>query len=132
MNDTPEANLSRETAVCSCESAGESSAKTTTCCCDNAGDPSAKTTVRSPEEVRKLLNRLRRMEGQIRGICGMVEKNAYCTDILVQSAAVTAAMNAFCRELLASHIRGCVARDLREGKDETVEELVQTLEKLMR
>ena len=132
MNGTPEANLSRETAVCSCESAGESSAKTTTCCCDNAGDPSAKTTARSPEEVRKLLNRLRRMEGQIRGICGMVEKNAYCTDILVQSAAVTAAMNAFCRELLASHIRGCVARDLREGKDETADELVRTLEKLMR
>ena len=61
-----------------------------------------------------------------------VEKDAYCTDILVQSAAVNAAVNAFNKELLASHIRGCVARDIREGKDEVIDELVATLQKLMK
>ncbi len=91
-----------------------------------------KTTRRSPEEYKSLIHRLNRMEGQIRGIRGMVENNAYCADILVQCAAVTAAMNAFNRELLANHIRSCVARDLREGKEETVEELVATLQKLMK
>ena len=62
----------------------------------------------------------------------MVEKNAYCTDILVQSAAVTAAVNAFNRELLANHIRTCVADDIRDGKDEVIDELVATLQKLMK
>ena len=87
---------------------------------------------RSEEEVKKLLNRLSRIEGQIRGIRGMVEKNAYCPDILIQSAAVTAAMNAFNRDLLASHIRTCVVKDIREGKDEVIDELVLTLQKLMK
>ena len=87
---------------------------------------------RSGEEVKKLLNRLSRIEGQIRGIRGMVEKDAYCTDILTQSAAVTAAMNAFNRDLLANHIRTCVAQDIRAGRDEVVDELVQTLQKLMK
>ena len=73
-----------------------------------------------------------RIEGQIRGIRGMVERSAYCTDILVQSAAVSAAINAFNRELLADHIRTCVADDIRAGKDETVDELVATLQKLMK
>ena len=91
-----------------------------------------KTTVRDPEEVRKLLNRLSRMEGQIRGIRNMLENDAYCNDILTQSAAVTAAMNAFNRELIASHMRTCVARDLREGKDEVIDELVTTLQKMMK
>lgn len=94
------------------------------CCC--------KKTVRNPEEVKKLMNRLSRMEGQIRGIRNMLENDAYCNDILIQSAAVTAAMNAFNRELIASHMRTCVARDLREGNDEVVEELVATLQKLMK
>lgn len=86
-----------------------------------------------PEEARKkLIHRLSRMEGQIRGIRNMVEKDAYCMDILVQSAAVTAAMNAFNRELLASHIRGCVARDIRAGKDEVIDELTAALQKLMK
>ena len=71
-------------------------------------------------------------EGQIRGIRGMVEKDAYCADILVQSAAVNAAVNAFNKELLAHHIKGCVARDIREGKDEVIDELVVTLQKLMK
>lgn len=87
---------------------------------------------RTPEEHKALLNRLSRIEGQVRGIRGMVENDAYCTDILVQVAAATAALNAFSRELLATHIRTCVADDLRAGKDETVDELVATLQKLMK
>ena len=94
------------------------------CCC--------KKTVRNPDEVKKLINRLSRMEGQIRGIRNMLENDAYCNDILIQSAAVTAAMNAFNRELIASHMRTCVARDLQEGNDEVIEELVGTLQKLMK
>ena len=91
-----------------------------------------KTTDRTQDERKKLIHRLNRIEGQIRGIRGMLEKDAYCTDILVQSAAVNAAVNAFNRELLASHIRGCVARDIRAGKDEVIDELVATLQKLMK
>ena len=99
--------------------------KDQTCCCH-------KTKERSQEEYTHLIHRLNRIEGQIRGIRGMVERSAYCPDILVQSAAVTAAINAFNKELLASHIRTCVARDIREGKDETIDELVATLQKLMK
>ena len=91
-----------------------------------------KTTARSTEEQKKLIHRLNRIEGQICGIRKMVENNAYCTDILMQSAAVNAAVNAFNKELLASHIRGCVSRDIREGKDEVIDELVTTLQKLMK
>lgn len=87
---------------------------------------------RSEEERKKLINRLSRIEGQIRGIRSMVEHDVYCTDILTQSAAVTAAMNAFNKELLSNHIKTCVAEDIREGKDETVDELVSTLQKLMK
>ncbi len=96
------------------------------CCCTN------KTTKRDLEEQKKLIHRLNRIEGQIRGIRTMLEKDAYCTDILTQSAAVNAAVNAFNKELLASHIKGCVARDIREGKDEVVDELVAALQKLMK
>ena len=94
------------------------------CCC--------KKTERSAEEIKKLSNRLSRIEGQIRGIKSMLESDAYCNDILVQSAAVTAAMNAFNRELIASHMRTCVTRELREGKEEVIDELVATLQKLMK
>ena len=87
---------------------------------------------REEEEVRRLLNRLSRIEGQIRGIRGMVEKDAYCPDILTQSAAAAAALNAFNRELLASHIRTCVTQDIRDGREGTVDELLDTLQKLMR
>ena len=97
-----------------------------TCC------PSGKTTQRSDDQVKKLVNRLNRIEGQIRGIRGMVESGAYCNDILVQSAAVTAAISAFNRELLASHLHTCVLRDIRAGKDEVVDELMETLLKLMK
>lgn len=87
---------------------------------------------RSPEEYKKLIHRLNRIEGQIRGIRTMVENGAYCPDILVQSAAVNAAVNAFNKELLASHIRTCVARDIRAGDDAVIDELVHTLQKLMK
>ena len=94
--------------------------------------PCHKTKERSEEEAKQLIHRLNRVEGQIRGIRGMVEKNAYCTDILVQVAAANAALNAFTRELLATHIRTCVAQDIRDGKDDTIDELVNTLQKLMK
>lgn len=87
---------------------------------------------RTPEEHKALLNRLSRIEGQVRGIRGMVENSAYCPDILTQVAATSAALNAFTKELLASHIRTCVADDIRTGHDEAIDELVQTLQKLMK
>lgn len=91
-----------------------------------------KTKERDQEEYKRLINRLNRVEGQIRGIRGMVERSAYCPDILAQVAAANAALNAFSKELLSEHIRTCVTRDIREGKDETVEELLSTLQKLMK
>ncbi len=91
-----------------------------------------KTKERSEEEYRSLVNRLNRIEGQIRGIRSMVENNVYCTDILVQVSAANAALNAFSKELLSSHIKTCVADDIRQGKDETIDELVALLQKLMR
>ena len=99
-------------------------------CC--AAGANGRTKERTPAEVKKLLNRLNRIEGQVRGIKSMVERSAYCPDILVQCSAVTAAMNAFNRELLAAHIRGCVAGDIRNGRDETIDELLATLQKLMK
>ena len=87
---------------------------------------------RTPEEYKRLIHRLNRIEGQIRGIRSMVESGAYCPDILVQAAAVNAAVNAFNKELLASHIRTCVVEDIRDGKDEVIDELVATLQKLMK
>ena len=94
--------------------------------------PCQRTKHRSEEESRALQNRLARIEGQVRGIRGMVESDAYCVDILTQVTAVTAALGAFSRELLAEHIRTCVAHDLKEGKDGTVEELVETVRKMMK
>ena len=95
-------------------------------------ETSPKTKNRPEEEAKRLINRLSRIEGQIRGIRGMVERNAYCTDILAQTAAANAALNAFSRELLAEHIRTCVASDLRAGKDETIEDLIAILQKFMK
>ena len=91
-----------------------------------------KTKTRTPEEHKALLNRLNRIEGQIRGIKGMVEDSAYCTDILIQVSAVSAALNAFNRELLSSHIKTCVANGIKEGDDEKIDELVMLLRKLMK
>lgn len=87
---------------------------------------------RPEKEAKKLINRLNRIEGQVRGIKRMLEQDAYCTDILIQVSAVNAALNSFNKELLAEHIRTCVAEDIRQGKDETIDELVVTLQKLMR
>ena len=95
------------------------------CCC-------CKKTVRSEDERRALINRLRRVEGQIRGIRGMLERDAYCADILTQSAAVSAAMNGFKRALLNAHLRNCVVRDIRAGDDSVVDELTDLLQKLMK
>ena len=94
------------------------------CCC--------KTKERSEAEYKDLIHRLNRIEGQIRGIRGMVEKNAYCPDILAQVAAANAALNSFNKVLLGNHIRTCVAEDIRLGKDETIDELVTLLQKLMK
>lgn len=91
-----------------------------------------KTKQRTDEEYKALINRLNRIEGQIRGIKGMLEKDVYCTDILVQVAAVNAALNSFNKELLANHIKTCVAQDIRNGNDETIDELVAVLRKLMK
>ena len=118
------------------------------CCCCSTEEPAADTVSpadvpdavpsccrhkdRSPEEYKALVNRLSRIEGQVRGVRGMLEKDAYCPDILVQVAAAGAALNSFSKELLASHIRTCVANDIRSGKDETIDELVATIQKLMR
>ena len=93
---------------------------------------SGKTKERTEKEYRDLINRLNRIEGQIRGIRGMVERDVYCPEILVQVAAANAALNSFNKVLLANHIRTCVTRDIREGKEETIDELVATLQKLMK
>lgn len=95
-------------------------------CCSN------KKKERDEKEYKDLLNRLRRIEGQVRGVEKMVENDAYCVDILTQVSAVTAALNSFNKVLLANHIRTCVAEDIREGKDGTIDELVTALQKLMR
>ena len=102
----------------------EAETESSSCCCRHKK--------RSEEEYKSLIHRLNRIEGQIRGIRGMVENDAYCPDILVQSAAAGAALNAFNKELLASHIRTCVVEDIRGGKDEVIDELVATLQKLMK
>ena len=91
-----------------------------------------RTKERSEKELKSLLNRLSRIEGQIRGIRKMVESDAYCPDILIQTSAVNAALNSFSKELLSSHIRSCVSEDIRNGKEETVDELVLVLQKLMK
>lgn len=87
---------------------------------------------RSEKEYQALINRLSRIEGQVRGVKGMVEKDAYCIDILMQVSAITAALNSFNKELLSSHIKTCVANDIKEGNDEIIDELVSVLQKLMK
>ena len=91
-----------------------------------------KTKERSEKEYTDLIHRLNRIEGQIRGIKRMVEDNAYCTDILTQVSAATAALNSFNKVLLANHIRTCVVDDIRADKEETIDELVETIQKMMR
>ena len=95
------------------------------CCCHKKKE-------RSEKEYKDLINRLNRIEGQIRGIKGMVEKDAYCPDIITQVAAANAALNSFNKVLLANHIKTCVTDDIKSGKEETVDELVTLLQKLMK
>ena len=117
------------------------------CCCADNTDPECpetpsaseavgtaphRTTERSAETRKKLINRLNRIEGQIRGLKQMIENDSYCNDVLIQSAAAGAALNAFNRELIGAHMRGCVTRDLREGREEVVDELLATLSMLMK
>ena len=87
---------------------------------------------RTPEEQKDLLKRLRKAEGQIRGIENMVENDAYCPDILIQVSAVTAALKSFNKELLACHIKSCVSEDIRSGDEEAIDEFVKMLQKLMK
>lgn len=87
---------------------------------------------RDAKEKKDLMNRLKRIEGQVRGVEKMLESDAYCTDILVQVSAISSALNSFNKVLLANHIKSCVADDIRNGKDEVVDELVTTLQKLMK
>jgi len=96
------------------------------CCC------SGKHKERDEKEYKDLMNRLKRIEGQVRGVEGMLENNAYCTDILIQVSAITSALNSFNKVLLANHMRTCVADNIREGNDEVIDELVTTLQKLMK
>ena len=106
----------------------EDAAVQESCCCQC----SHKTKERSEKEYRDLMNRLKRIEGQVRGIQGMLEKDAYCTDILVQVAAVNAALNSFNRVLLTNHLHTCVAENVRAGNDEVLDELAGVLQKLMK
>lgn len=107
---------------------GNNNTEVKCCCCGG----NVKKTERAEKDKKKLVNRLSRIEGQIRGIKKMIENDAYCNDVLIQSAAVGAAINAFNREFLSNHIHSCVVRDIREGKDEVVDELMVTLQKLIK
>jgi DNA-binding FrmR family transcriptional regulator len=100
--------------------------KETKCCCCNRKKE------RSEQEYKDLINRLSRIEGQIRGIKRMLDEDCYCPDIITQVAAANAALNSFNKVLLANHIKTCVADDIRAGKDETIDELLNTLQKLMK
>ena len=122
----------------------ENEKKTCCCCSDASAEPTAPAVAdvsegsccrhkdRTPEEHKALLNRLSRIEGQVRGIRGMLEKDAYCVDILVQVAAANSALNSFSKELLSQHLRTCVADDLRSGSDDKMDELIKLLPKLMK
>lgn len=104
------------------------------CCCssESINNENGKTKKRTEKEYKNLVNRLNRIEGQVRGVKNMLDRNAYCVDILTQVAAINAALNSFNKVLLAEHIRTCVADDIRAGKDEVIDELVAALQKLMK
>lgn len=98
-------------------------------CCPHC---SGKHKDRDEKEYKDLMNRLKRIEGQVRGVEGMLDNGAYCTDILMQVSAITSALNSFNKALLANHMRTCVADNIREGNDDVIDELVTTLQKLMK
>ncbi len=120
-NNRKGTNMDNEMIEKSSENCSENS-----CCCGTRHKK------RTEEEQKALLTRLKRIEGQIRGLQKMVENDAYCPDILVQSSAATSALNSFNKVLLGCHIRSCVAEDIRAGKDETVDELCELLQRLMK
>ena len=93
---------------------------------------SGRKTERAEKEKKALMNRLKRIEGQVRGIQRMLEEDAYCAEILIQVSAVNSALNGFSKELLSEHLHTCVARDIRAGKDEAIDELAELLRKLMK
>ena len=95
------------------------------CCCE-------KTKMRSEDEKKALINRLSRIEGQIRGIKQMLTDDKYCVDILTQTSATASAINSFAKEILESHIRSCVIDGVRQGDDEKVEELIRTIERFIK
>ena len=99
--------------------------ETKSCCCNRKKE-------RSEQEYKDLINRLSRIEGQIRGIKRMLDEDCYCHDIITQVAAANAALNSFNKVLLANHIKTCVADDIRAGKEETIDERLNTLQKLMK
>ena len=119
--DNEHSKMTDKSKAQTCENSSERS-----CCCGTRHKK------RTEEEQKALLTRLRRIEGQIRGLEKMVENDAYCPDILVQSSAATSALNSFNKVLLGCHIRSCVAEDIRSGKDETVDELCELLQRLMK
>ena len=94
--------------------------------------PAERKKIRKENERHDLMNRLKRIEGQVRGLQRMLDEDAYCPEILTQASAVNSALNSFCRMLLANHIRTCVSDDIRAGREETVDELMDTLQKLMK
>lgn len=100
-------------------------------CCQKDGIGGRKK-IRDEGEKRDLMNRLKRIEGQVRGLGRMLEEDAYCPDILVQASAVNSALNSFSRTLLANHLHSCVTEDIRAGRDEAVDELMETLKKMMK
>lgn len=101
-------------------------------CCACQAEGIHKTKERTGREYKDLVHRLNRIEGQVRGVRNMLDKDAYCVDILTQVAAINAALNSFSKVLLANHIKTCVADDIRAGHDEVIDELVATLQKLMK
>ena len=100
--------------------------------CEVSASHCARKKIRDDKERRDLMNRLKRIEGQVRGLQRMLEEDAYCPDILTQASAVSSAINSFCRVLLTNHLRTCVVQDIRAGHDEAVDELADTLQKLMK
>ncbi len=100
-------------------------------CCKTDGTQNRKK-VRSEQEKCDLMNRLKRIEGQVRGLERMLEEDAYCPDILVQTSAVNSALNSFSRTLLSRHLHSCVTEDIRNGREDAVDELMETLKKLMK
>lgn len=87
---------------------------------------------REEKEKKDLMNRLKRIEGQVRGVEGMLESGAYCTDILMQVSAINSALNSFNKVLLANHMKSCVTENIRQGNDEIIDELVSVMQKLMK